>query len=252
MIVFIMILMLLSLSIIAISESFSRNGVLVSLSTSIDGGAISLIEKSVNSAKNNNAVLILEINTYGGYLAAADKIVELIKREKIECYSWIPPGAKAVSAGSLIALACKAIYMGPGSIIGASEPIPSTDEKVLNYVAGRFRSLAEEMFEGNETLADIAEKFVRENLVLTDKEAYELGFAKRVNNLDELVKKLNIKIVDVIKPGLWERILSVISDPYITNTMLFLGTLLIVLEILITGFQGYVIAGILLIILSLY
>lgn len=204
-------LTLLFLEAIAISESFSRNGVLVSLSTNIDGGAISLIEKGVNSAKNNNAVLILEINTYGGYLAAADKIVELIKKERIECYSWIPPGTKAVSAGSLIALACEKIYMGPGSVIGAAKPIPSTDEKVLNYVAGRFRSLAEEMFRGNETLANIAEKFVRENLVLTDKEAYELGFAEKASNLEDLIEKLNIEIIEVIKPGLWERILSVLS-----------------------------------------
>ncbi|RLG89516.1 MAG: hypothetical protein DRO15_00140 [Thermoprotei archaeon] len=244
-------IILIFLATSATSES-ERKGVLVSLSTNIDGGAVSLIEKGINSAKNRNAVLILEINTYGGYLAAADKIIELIKSERIECYSWIPPGSKAISAGSLIALACKEIYMGPGSVIGAAKPIPSTDEKVINYVAGRFKSLAEEMFKGNKTLTDIAEKFVRENLVLTDKEAYEIGFARKATNLDELTEKLDIEIVDEINPGLWERILSVISDPYISNIMLFLGVFLIVLEVLITGFQGYVVAGILLIILSLY
>ncbi len=39
------------------------------------------------------------LNTYGGYLAPMDKIVEMLINAKTPVYAYVSPGAKAVSAG---------------------------------------------------------------------------------------------------------------------------------------------------------
>jgi membrane-bound serine protease (ClpP class) len=229
-----------------------KRAVVVELTTTIDGGAVLLIDRGISTAESLGAdLIIIKINTYGGYLGAADSIISKIKESRIDCISWIPPGGKAVSAGSLIALACSRIYMSPGSVIGAAEPQPK-DEKIMNYVKGRFRTLAEEVFQGNETLVAIAEEFTTANRVLTDNEAVALGFAYPVNDLNDLMYKLDADIVDIVSPGLWEGIISAVSTPLISSLLFMLGIALIVFEILQVGFQGYVLPGVILIVLALY
>jgi len=226
--------------------------VLIDLDIEISGGAVELVARALRVVDHTNAkALILKINSYGGYLGATDIIVKRLIESNVTCYAWIPPGGKAVSAASLIALACNKIYMGEGASIGAAMPYPA-DEKVVNYVASRFRSLAERQFHKNKTLVEIAEKFVKENLVLTAEEAYKVGFAYKANTLLTILNENNLYIVEEVKPSYWEQIVSLISSPLIAPIMLAIGSMLIFAEIMITGFQGYVIAGILLILLSLY
>lgn len=236
-------------SIITRSEGSGR-AVIVEVSTTVDGGAVSLVKTAI-ARTGPNSVMVLKLNTYGGYVAAADAIINGIKASGIRCISWVPPGGKAVSAGSLIALACREVYMSPGSVIGASQPSPK-DEKTVNYVRGRFRALAEEVFRGNETLVSVAERFVTENLVLTYEEAVKLGFAKPVSDVRGLLKALNVSGYELVTPGPWEYFLSLISAPVISSAMLWIGILLIVVEVLQTGFQGYVVPGVILMVLALY
>ncbi|RLG82663.1 MAG: hypothetical protein DRO18_08565, partial [Thermoprotei archaeon] len=152
------ILMLTALTFISIAQPRGPgSAVLIKLTTTVDGGAVSLIERGISELRSGES-LIIEINTYGGYLAAADRVVELLGKVS-NCVAWVPPGGKAVSAGSLIALACGNVFMGPNSVIGAARPTPA-DEKVVNYVRGRFRAVAERAYGGNETLINIAERFV--------------------------------------------------------------------------------------------
>jgi len=239
----------------AISYSQETTGtltVLIDLDIEVSGGAVELIARALRIAEQIDAkALVLKINSYGGYLGATDIIVERIIESNVTCYAWIPPGGKAVSAASLIALACNKIYMGEGASIGAAMPYPA-DEKVVNYVASRFRSLAERQFHKNKTLVEMAEKFVTENLVLTAEEAYKAGFAHQANTLSRILDENNLYLVEEVTPSYWEQIVSLISSPLIAPIMLAVGTMLIFAEIMITGFQGYVIAGILLIMLSLY
>ena len=234
------------------SKAATNSAVLVELNIEIGGGAVELITRALSTAKSINAkALILKINSYGGYLGATDIIVKKLIESNITCYAWIPPGGKAVSAASLIALACNKIYMGEGSSIGAAMPYPA-DEKVVNYVASRFRALAERHFDKNKTLIELAEKFVKENLVLTSEEACDVGFAYRADTISSILDVNNLYLVKEIKPSYWEQIITLVSSPLIAPIMLAVGVMLIFIEVMVTGFQGYVIAGILLLILSLY
>ncbi len=81
-------------------------------------------EKTAESA--GACAIIFDMNTYGGRLDAAEEITSILNHATIPTYTYI--NSNAGSAGSLIALATKHIYMAPVSAIGAAAPILSTGE----------------------------------------------------------------------------------------------------------------------------
>jgi membrane-bound serine protease (ClpP class) len=226
-----------------------QEAVLIDFSINVDGGALHLWNRALKHGENY--VFILKINSYGGYLSVADRIVSDIVENNLECYTWIPPGGYAVSAAAMISLACKRIFMGSGSVIGDAIPSPP-DPKTVEYVASRFKALAERMFGRNENLTKVAELMVREGKTLTSEEAVSIGFASKAETLNDLENMLNISITKTLTPDIWDRFVSLISLPLISEILLTAGILLIIVEVLTTGFQGYAIAGILLIALALY
>ncbi len=244
-------LIVLAAAAIAESADEGRGAVLVVIDGPIDAGAEHLVSRGVGEASARGWVIILEINTYGGYLVSADRIVETLKSSGLECAAWVPPGGKAVSAGALIALGCGRIFMGEGSVIGAAEPRPA-DEKVLRYVESRFASLAEEAFRGNEEVVQIARSFVTENRVLTYDEAVSMGFAEAAENLQQMLTRVGVSDYVTVRRGVIEDILSIITTPAVSALMINLGFFMILAEVFQTGFQGYAVVGFVLLILGLY
>lgn len=228
-------------------EQASREAVLANLEMNIDGGAVSFIESVINS--NKGRIIILQINSYGGYLSAADKIITLIEQSETTCIAWIPPGGYAVSAAALIALSCRDIYMAPGSVIGAIKPSPE-DPKVIEYVKARVRSLLEKR--GKYNLSWIADPLVIEARTYTANEANEIKLAVLAKDLAEVLAAEKIELKARAEPSLWDKLLSVISNPLVSQILLFAGVILILAEIFTTGFQGYGIAGALMILFALY
>jgi membrane-bound serine protease (ClpP class) len=94
------------------------------------------------------AAVILDIDTPGGALSATEKIDQAILKSGLPVYSYI--NTNAASAGALIALSTKAIYMAPVSAIGAAAPVMGSGQemeatmtaKVVSYYSGYFRSVA--------------------------------------------------------------------------------------------------------------
>ena len=72
------------------------------------------------------SAIIFEMDTYGGRLDSAEKITGILQNATIPTYTYI--NTNAGSAGAIIALATKHIYMAPVSAIGAAAPILSTGE----------------------------------------------------------------------------------------------------------------------------
>ncbi len=244
-------LIVLTAAAIAESAEEGTGAVVVVIDGPIDAGAEHLVSRGVGEASARGWVIILEINTYGGYLVSADRIVETLKSSGLECAAWVPPGGKAVSAGALIALGCGRIFMGEGSVIGAAEPRPA-DEKVLRYVESRFASLAEEAFRGNEEVVQIARSFVTENRVLTYDEAVSMGFAEAAENLQQMLTRVGVSDYVTVRRGVIEDILSIITTPAVSALMINLGFFMILAEVFQTGFQGYAVVGFVLLILGLY
>ena len=92
-------LVLLAVAALAYAEAV----VAVYLDGAIDGTAVSLVQKALADAETRGAPLAVVLNTYGGYLAPMDKIVEMLINAKTPVYAYVPHSAKAVSAGAFIA-----------------------------------------------------------------------------------------------------------------------------------------------------
>jgi membrane-bound serine protease (ClpP class) len=88
------------------------------------------------------------MDTYGGRLDAAEEIADVLNHATIPTYTYI--NTNAGSAGALIALATRFIYMAPVSAIGAAAPVlasgqelPETlREKTISYWSALVRSTA--------------------------------------------------------------------------------------------------------------
>ena len=83
-------------------------------------------QKSAESA--GASAIVLDMNTHGGRLDSAEEITNLLNRANIPTYTFI--NSNAGSAGALIALATRHIYMAPVSAIGAAAPVLSSGEEL--------------------------------------------------------------------------------------------------------------------------
>lgn len=98
-----------------------------------------------------DAVLI-HLNTYGGLVDAADSMRTAILYNPIPVYVFIDNNA--ASAGALISVACKKIFMRKGASIGAATVVNQTGaampDKYQSYMRSMIRSTAEA--QGKDTL----------------------------------------------------------------------------------------------------
>lgn len=114
---------------------------------------------------NEASAFVIEMDTPGGSLSAAVEILQLLQRTTLPTYTWV--NSNAGSAGALIALSTKHVYMAPVSAIGAAAPvsgggaeIPETmNDKIVSYYSGYFRSAAE----ANGHNPELAEAFIRKD-----------------------------------------------------------------------------------------
>lgn len=89
--------------------------------------------------------ILIHMNTYGGLLEAADSMRTAILYSPIPVYVFIDNNA--ASAGALISIACKKIFMRKGANIGAASVVNQTGEilpdKYQSYMRSMIRSTAE-------------------------------------------------------------------------------------------------------------
>ena len=95
-----------------------------------------------------DALIILEMDTFGGRVDAAFQIVDtILNAPRGKTIAFVK--TKAISAGSLIALACSELVMKPNTTIGDCAPIAITNEgpqmlgeKFQSPLRAKFRTLA--------------------------------------------------------------------------------------------------------------
>jgi membrane-bound serine protease (ClpP class) len=119
-------------------------------------------------ALNADAVL-LHLNTFGGVLDAADSMRTAILYSAVPVYVFIDNNA--ASAGALISIACKRIYMRRGASMGAATVVNQTGQampdKYQSYMRAMMRATAEA--HGRDTIvngvADTVYKWRRDPLI---------------------------------------------------------------------------------------
>ncbi len=115
------------------------------LADDIGPAAVRTVIKGMEAAQKAEADLILvEMNTYGGELSAADTIRNRFLYSSIPV--WVFIESNAGSAGAIIALACDSIYMKPGAIMGAATVVNGQGEKMpekyQSFVRAKMRETA--------------------------------------------------------------------------------------------------------------
>ncbi|RLE85505.1 MAG: nodulation protein NfeD [Thermoprotei archaeon] len=248
-------LLLIVLIFHALTLAAATKVVIVEVSRDIDAGALGIIRKGLEKGEEVKAELvILKLNTFGGYLSSMDEIIDLITNSGIKVVVWIPPGGKAVSAGAFIALACDRLYMGNGSVIGSSEPRPP-DPKVVNFSAAWIRSLAGSRWGLNDSRVRIVEEFVLKNRALSSLEALSLGIADGLaNSLSDVLALEGVVDSELIlvKESIIDELLSLISNPFVVSLLILIGIITLLAELTAAGFQGLGILGGLLLVAGLY
>lgn len=186
--------------------------------------------------------ILLQLNTYGGSVVDADSMRSAILYNAIPVSVFIDNNA--ASAGALISLACKKIYMRKGSNIGAATVVDQTGDqmpdKYQSYMRSTIRATAEAhgkdtIITGNDTIyrwirdPHIAEAMVDESiyinnvsdsgkvLTLTAEEAKRLHFCDGIaESIDDVITRYmgydEYKIVEY-QPSAYDNIKGFLMNP---------------------------------------
>ena len=224
----------------------------------IELGLAPFVERSLEEAKQAGAAaVVLELETPGGRVDAAERIANAIGDSDIPVYAFI--NRHAYSAGALIALATDGIYMRPGSVIGAATPVVGSGEKAPEKIVSAMRAQMRALAEVRGLDPDVAAAMVDENieiegvvdagklLTLTTSEAVEIGYATEIEDWDGLLSELQVENAPVYAVGVnWaERIVRFLSNPIVAPFLLSLGFLGLIAEIKSPGLGLAGLAGIL-------
>ncbi|MFL2983306.1 MAG: NfeD family protein [Candidatus Neomarinimicrobiota bacterium] len=237
----------------------------------IDLGLPPYIERALNEAQSKDAVaVIFDINTFGGRVDAATQIKDAILGADIQTIAFI--NRRAISAGALISLSCKKIYMTGGGLIGAATAVDMSgkkgSEKVISFMREEMASTAEQrgrskeiargmvdeelnfthlIIDGDSILVDDIEGRKDGKLIsLTTEQAikYQIadGTAETINAVIDSLGYGNVDLVETSEN--WsEKVVRFLTDPVVASLLTTFGFLGILFELQspgwgIPGFVG--------------
>ena len=198
--------------------------------------AVMRVEKALEKAKENNSdLVIMQLNTFGGELAAADKIRTMLLQSEIPV--WVYINNNAASAGALISIACERIYMHSGSSIGAATVVNQNGEVQPDKYQSYMRSLMRTTAETRGRRPDIAEAMVDPDvevkdivdsgkvLTFTTEEAIANQYCEgQAENIAELLKTANITNYNIEEQHYTfiEKVINFLINPMISGLLIML------------------------------
>lgn len=216
--------------------------------------------------------VLLSLNTPGGSADATESILTAIERSPVPVVAYVPPGARAFSAGAFLLLGSHVAAMADGTATGAATPVAfgtdgvsPVERKVVNAFAARMRGLAE--LRGRNATA--AEAFVLEGASLTAREALagelidlvapdEGALLKAVHGRTVRVAGQNATLrtdsvpVEHHGPGLRTRALGLLGDPQVASLLFLLGLFALIFGLSNPGGVFPEVAGAVALLLALY
>lgn len=153
----------------------------IRLDQDIDKSSQRLVTLGLEKATEASAdYVLLDIDTYGGAVDAADSIRSAILRHDTPVIAYV--NMQAASAGALISIACDSIYMKTGSSIGAATVVDQAGnvmpDKYQSFMRGMMRSTAQATGRDPkiaESMTDTANV-----LTLTPSEAVKVGYCEGI------------------------------------------------------------------------
>jgi membrane-bound serine protease (ClpP class) len=196
------------------------------------------------AATRGDRLIVVEMDTPGGLDSSMRDIVKDIFASPVPVAVFVAPsGARAASAGAVIALSADISAMAPGTNIGAAHPV-ALGEKPDKVMEAKLLNDSEAYVEGiarkRGRNVDLAKKMVRESISI----AAEKALAENVidviaDNRQDLMQKLegrhimhdgretllSLSGAQILlhEMGKRERILNAISDPNVAYVLMMLG-----------------------------
>jgi membrane-bound serine protease (ClpP class) len=241
-------LLQLTLALLALSAPAAAQDPVVyriAVTGTVENGLAPYVARVLREAEEADAAAAyLDIDTPGGRVDAAERISDAIRRASLPVYAFVNP--RAFSAGALIAISAREVYMRPGAVMGAATPVDGegqrAPEKMVSAMRAEFRAVAEER--GLDPR--IAEAMVDETVVvpeldgpealltLTSGEARKVGYAKaEVADEAALLQAIGFPGARVIapEPNWAEQVVRFLTNPLVSPLLLSLGVLGLVFEI---------------------
>ncbi len=165
-----------------------------------------VVSEGLKLAESEGVPLIVEIDSYGGYMDTMFKFGDAFFNAKVPIIGYVPN--KAFSAACIILIPMHIVAIGPTATIGAAQPItynPATgqikfvnESKIVNPILAKIRLWAETRHRN----VTAAEGFVLHNYVFTGKQAVRVGIANFIAySLSDLLKKINGMKVNITVNG---------------------------------------------------
>ena len=215
----------------------------------IDGGLAEFVRRAVKEAEEEKAEgIIFHVDTPGGRVDSAVDIRDTILNSDVPTVAFVDKNA--ISAGSLISLACDSIYMSSGASIGAATAVDlqgkKASEKVISYFRAQMRATAE----AKGRRADIAEAMVDDEieienvvgkgklLTLTYTEALTLGISDgTAESIEDVLNQLGRKGAKLkyLAPNWAENIVRFLTHPIISSLLMSIAFLGLLIEIRTPG-----------------
>ena len=201
----------------------------IRLDMDIDKAAQRKVVMGLEKASEHGAdYVLLDLDTYGGAVDAADSIRSAILRYEKPVIAYV--NMQAASAGALISIACDSIYMKTGSSIGAATVVNQSGEvmpdKYQSFMRGMMRSTAQATGRDPkvaESMVDTAHV-----LSLTPEEAIAVGYCNGIYEshldvIDAVMGGNNFEIKDIDSDMTWvDRLIQFLLNPLLQSIFMMM------------------------------
>jgi membrane-bound serine protease (ClpP class) len=276
-------LLLLFASIAALSVQ-AKDALLLDVNGTLGPATANYVATGLKQAeREQDAIVILRLNTPGGLTASTQEINNLILTSKIPVITYIAPGgALAANAGIFILYASSLAAMSPNTLIGTPSNLRSdADTEELNNIKennlspqevkkldlasayiiglakmhGRNSDWAENAvrYANSLTPADALKQNVINVIAATPEELLQKinGMSVTINNAPVILDTQNLQI-KILQPNWRNQLLAAITNPNIAYILLLLGIYALFLEFFHPGMILPGAAGIIAIMLALF
>lgn len=210
------------------------------------------LSKGLKEAQRRNAsTVLIHMNTYGGLLESADSMRTAVLYSPVPVHVFIDNNA--ASAGALISIACKKIFMRRGASIGAATVVNETGselpDKYQSYMRSLMRSTAEShgkdtVVQGADTIFRwkrdplIAEAMVDDRIVvlnlidsgktltLTTEEALRWGYCDGMaESTDEVITRFlgySAYETEVFSPSWTDNLMGFLMNPAVQSLLILI------------------------------
>ena len=195
----------------------------------IDKSSQRLVTLGIEKAlKAKSDYVLLDLDTYGGAVDAADSIRSAILACPVPVVAYV--NMQAASAGALISIACDYIYMKTGSSIGAATVVNQSGQvmpdKYQSFMRGMMRSTAQATGRDPkiaESMTDTANV-----LTLTPSEAVEVGYCEGIAESYQEVAEIvaggkEFVIRDMSEDMTWlDKLIQFLLNPFLQSIFMMM------------------------------